>query len=831
MNQDGTFAEVILPLALPKLYTYSVPVEYLHAARSGSRVIVQFGRRKIYSAVIRHIHHIKPEGYDTKDILGLLDDKPIVSELQMKFWEWVADYYMCTVGEVYKAALPAGLKLESETKIVLARNAEELESFQFSDNEDLLVNILLDNEMLTISEVNKVLEVKDSLRIIKSLLDKGIISVFEQLKQAYKPKFETLLSLHKDYFDETRLKALFDQLSRAPKQLELLMHYVKITGLFAYHTKRGSTLPIRKKELLEQTNVSSQTLNTLIKKGIFVTTEQEIGRLDRTEDGLIGIKKLNEEQSSGLEKIEKYFTQKQVVLLHGVTSSGKTEIYIHLIQKELEKRKQVLYLLPEIALTSQIINRLKSVFGRKTGVYHSKFNDSERVEIWKSVENTGDDDSYQIILGVRSSVYLPFSNLGLIIIDEEHENTYKQFDPAPRYHARDTAIYLASFHKAKVLMGTATPSIESYFNAKSGKYGLVELKKRYSDMSLPGIVIADVRDAQRKHKMKSHFTSLLLENIDQALKNKEQVILFQNRRGFSYYLECQKCGWIPGCKHCDVKLTYHKRLGHLTCHYCGYFVVVPAVCQACGSPNLQTKGFGTEKIEEELPVFFPDTTIARLDLDSTRSKKAYETIFEDFETGKTDILIGTQMVSKGLDFDNVSVVGIINADSLLNFPDFRASERSYQLMAQVSGRAGRKNKTGKVIIQTMQPNHKVITDVIHNNYFSLYQREIAERQMFKYPPFYRLIRVTIKHKDPKQAMLGAKYLAKELKKTFKSRVLGPQEPLIPRIQMKYLQQIIIKIERDKIGKKAKSYILDALIQLKNHTDYRSVDYSIDVDPA
>ena len=826
MTKPACYIDVILPLPLPKLYTYGSGKHTAAELHQGSRVTVQFGKKKLYTALVYKVHNSPPESYETKDILSVLDDDPLVTPLQITFWQWLADYYMCTVGEVFKAALPSGLKLESETRIFPV-NDEELSGQTFTEQEELVIRVLKTQPFMNIRDIADAAGKTDVLSLIRDMLDKNLIKAEETLKENYRPKMAAYVRLAFDATDDKRLHSIFDSLEKAPKQLELLMSYISLSHILT----KGQIKEVIKGDLLKKSNVSASVLNELIKKNILEIHDKEIGRLQFDISGQNSPNELNEAQKNALAEIRLEFEKKEVVLLHGVTSSGKTEIYIHLIDEQIRQGKQVLYLLPEIALTAQIINRLKMVFGDKIGIYHSKFPDSERVEIWKNILGKGPaSGKYQVILGVRSSVFLPFSNLGLIIVDEEHENTYKQFDPAPRYNARDAAVVLAGLHHAKVLMGTATPSLESYYNAKTGKYGLVTISERYREMKLPEIRVVDVREARRKKRMQSHFTPQLLENIETALNNKEQVILFQNRRGFSPYLECETCGWVPHCKHCDVSLTYHKQHNQLICHYCGYTINNPHACEACGSASLQTRGFGTEKIEDEIALFFPDAAVARMDLDSTRTRKSYEKIIHEFETGKINILIGTQMVSKGLDFNHVRVVGILNADNMLNFPDFRAYERSYQLMAQVSGRAGRKYEQGKVIIQTSDPGNPIIKNVTENNYEEMYSGQLAERKEFSYPPFVRLMQVTVKHKKQTVVEQAAEALSRELRITLGKRVIGPEYPLVNRIQNWYLKSILLKLEKEKSILAFREHILNAILKVKSTDKFRSVQIVIDVDP-
>jgi primosomal protein N' (replication factor Y) len=658
-------------------------------------------------------------------------------------------------------------------------------------------------------------------------LDKKAVILEEKLRENYKPKTETYIKLNDSISTESQLSKAFDSLSRAQKQVHVLMSYIKLSGSFM----NKKTVDVKKTGLIEDSKSNSGIVKSLIEKNILAEYDKTVSRLNDSQEEQSKIKDLSDVQQIAHDEIKEQFTEKPIVLLHGVTSSGKTEIYIHLINEQLEKGKQVLYLLPEIALTAQIINRLKSVFGNRVGIYHSKFSDSERVEVYKNILEPSNSLKYDIILGVRSSLFLPYSNLGLIIVDEEHENTYKQYDPAPRYNARDSAAVLARMHNAKVLLGTATPSIESYFNAKAGKYGLVRLNTRFQNIQLPENQLVDILRAKKKKEMKSLFSPVLLDSIKESLAMGEQVILFQNRRGFAPYIECDMCGWIPQCTNCDVSLTYHRHKNELICHYCGYSIRSPKTCKACGNTAVQTRGFGTEKIEEEIKIFFSDIKVARMDLDSTRSKNAYHNIISNFETGKIDILIGTQMVSKGLDFDNVSLVGIMNADNMLNYPDFRAFERSYQLIAQVSGRAGRKNKQGKVIIQTGNPAHPILQFVLDNKFEEMYTSQLLERKNFKYPPFYKLIKISVRHKKQETVNQASHILGVNLRKVFGKRILGPEPPIISRVQNYYIQSIILKVERERSFQKAKQLLGDQITNLVTMDNFKSVHISIDVDPV
>lgn len=816
------FVEVILPLPLPGHFTYRVPYDLNGSLEIGQRVVVQFGRKKLYTALIYKIHEKVPQNYEVKYILSVLDSKPIVNSLQFKLWHWMANYYMCTVGEVMNAALPSSLKLASESKIIINPDFDGDVS-QLNEIEYTIAEALQNNSVLTLTEVSTITQQQKIIPLIKTLIEKGVVLLEEEIKQRYKPKKETFVKLTEQYLKEKELKNLLDSLEKkAPKQVELLM------GFLSMQPNINDNTEVKKSELINKTKSSHAIVASLAKKGVIHAFEKEVTRLVHYEKPVEGTPQLSDVQNEALNKIQNGFEEKDVVLLHGVTGSGKTEVYINLMQEAINNNKQVLYLLPEIALTTQIINRLRRFFGNKVTVYHSRFNQNERAEVWSKLNDA--DSELQIVLGARSAIFMPFSKLGLIIVDEEHENTFKQYNPAPRYNARDTAIFLAQLHKAKVLLGSATPAVESYFNATSNKYKLVELKQRYGNIQMPEILVVDIKEETKRKKMHSHFSSYMVEQITEALEKKEQIILFQNRRGFSHRIECEVCNWSPQCKNCDVTLTYHKYYNHLRCHYCGYTLNMPSKCSACGSPKVLLKGFGTEKIEDEIPIFFPKAKAARMDLDSTRSKHAYQRFINDFEDRKIDILIGTQMVTKGLDFDNVSIVGILNADNMLNFPDFRAFERSYQLMAQVSGRAGRKNKRGKVIIQSFNPYHAIIRNVIDNDYISMYKDQILERRNFKYPPYYRLVQLTLKHKDPQKLNISANNLAFALRKEFGKRILGPEFPMVSKIKNEYLKNILFKIEKGDKLLQMKQLLKEQLEEFSNKDENKGIRLIVDVDP-
>ncbi|MDR0970398.1 MAG: primosomal protein N' [Lentimicrobiaceae bacterium] len=820
------FADIVLPIPVKGTFTYRVPFELNTQIAVGQRAMVQFGKTKVMSGIVMRLHETPPPVVP-KYIMELLDYKPIVLPLQFDFWNWMSDYYMSHLGEVMQAALPSALKLSSESTVVLSENYK-LDAEILTDFEYLLVEALQIQPKLTINEVSKIVGFKKVMPLIKTMIEKKIVVMEEELSEKYKDKFERFVKLTTEYQEDEILHALMDKLSkRAYKQLELLLAFFALAG------SDFAKAEISANELIKKANASQAILNVLIKNNVFEVYNKKVSRLTSYKSiASVADIKLTETQQAAFDSIKQQLETKQQVLLHGVTSSGKTEIYIKLIQETIDRGKQVLYLLPEIALTTHIINRLKYYFGNKIGVYHSRYNAFERVETWQQVLNFDASrfTDRQIIVGSRSSVFLPFSNLGLIIVDEEHDSSYKQFDPAPRYHARDSAIILANIHNAKVLLGSATPSYESYFNALTGKYGLVTLSKRYGDVLMPDIEIVDLRNQVRRKMMQSHFSRPLIEQIKTTIEEKNQVILFQNRRGFSLHLECEQCNWIPQCKHCDVSMIYHKQQNMMRCHYCGYTTTVPTACPECHSSNIRMHGFGTEKVEEELKLIFPEVAIARLDLDTTRTKNGFHQILEDFEDQKTAVLVGTQMVTKGLDFDNVKLVGILNADNMLSFPDFRAFERSFQLMAQVSGRAGRKGKQGKVLIQTFQPNHLVLTEILQNQFVKLFEQQMVMRKKIHYPPFYRLIVIRLKHRDANVLNQVANHFASQLKPLFGQNLLGPEYPLVSRIKNLYIKQMLLKFERKYNPKQIKERVQQEIDLFKKQLDHKSVIIQIDVDP-
>lgn len=817
------FVDVILPLPLQASFTYALPPEMDGQVQIGCRVVVSFGRKKFYTGIVRNVHYLKPQEYEVKEVSAVLDEHPILVPLQFRFWEWLADYYLCTQGDVYKAALPSGLKLESETVVEYNPDFEAAEPL--SEREQKVLDLLAVEPEQTVTRLEKESGLKNILAVVKSLLEKDALFVKEELKRTYKPKTETRVRLTEAARNERRLHFFFDELQRrAPKQLDLLMKYIELSGCLGEREVRE----VSKAELLKRSGATPAVFSGLVDKGVFEVYQQEVGRLETVSQAVMSLNELNVHQQRAFDEIRASFRVKNVCLLHGVTSSGKTEIYIHLIDEAVRQGKQVLYLLPEIALTTQITERLKRVFGSRLGIYHSKFPDAERVEVWQKQLS---HEPYDIILGVRSSLFLPFQRLGLVIVDEEHENTYKQQDPAPRYHARNAAIVLASMCGAKTLLGTATPSVESWYNAtEGGKYALVELKERYKEIQLPEIIPVDIKELQRKKRMNGPFSPLLLQYVREALEQKEQVILFQNRRGFAPMIECHTCGWVPKCKNCDVSLTYHKGLNQLTCHYCGYTQPVPRQCPACEGVDLRNRGFGTEKIEDDVKAIFPEARVARMDLDTTRTRTAYERIIHDFQQGRTDILIGTQMVSKGLDFDHVSVVGILNADTMMNYPDFRAYERAFQLMAQVAGRAGRKNKRGRVVLQTKSIDHPIIPQVMHNDFEGMVAGQLAERQLFRYPPYYRLVYVYLKHRNEQLLDVMAQTMAAKLRAVFGARVLGPDKPPVARIQTLFIRKIVLKIETNAPMARARQLLVQVQQEMVAEDRFKSLIVYYDVDP-
>ncbi|MEC5142561.1 primosomal protein N' [Chitinophaga sp. 212800010-3] len=809
------YADVILPLALPKNYTYAVPENMAATLQVGSRVAVQLGKQKKYAGIVKAIHEQAPL-YKTKPLLDMLDANPIVYPTQLAFWNWIASYYMCTEGEVLNAALPAHLKLSSET-LLLFNDAFGDDFTSLDDDEYLIAEALHIRKELRIEEVQLILDKSEVYSVIKKLIEKKVLLVYEELKEVYKEKKESYVQLHAEYQQDEQLEALFNELGRAPKQMELLLAYLHLLKT------QGTVL---QQELLKKSGATTAQLKGLVDKGILWIEKRTVDRIPTGKvDAQIDFS-LSPAQETALAEVRRHFTEKQVTLLHGVTSSGKTQVYVKLMEECLATGKQVLYLLPEIGLTAQVIRRLQKHFGSSIGIYHSRFNNNERVEIWNKVKS----GEIRIILGARSSLLLPFRDLGLIILDEEHDTSYKQQDPAPRYHARDAAIYYAGLFKARVLLGSATPSLESYFNAQQGKYGLVELKERFGGIEMPAIEIVDIRKEMAEKTMDGHFTTALKDAISQNIADGKQVILFQNRRGYAPFLLCTTCGWIPHCKQCDVSLTYHRHQDKLHCHYCGTRYPYVHTCAACGSQTIEPKSFGTEKIEDDLQVIFPEARIARMDVDTVRNKDSHNKLIQLLEDRSIDILVGTQMVVKGLDFENVNLVGILSADNLLGFPDFRVNERAFQMMEQVSGRAGRKHGTGKVLIQANNTRHPILHYVMAHDYKAMYEAEIAERKEFGYPPFFRLLKLTIRHKDQMVAEQAARILASWLQPHIGAQLVGPAAPLVARVRNNYLQEMLIKLPREaKLIAHIKQVLQEFIIQLRAEKRFRTVAIIPDVD--
>ena len=809
------FIDLILPIPIQKTFTYSVTEDEANFLKKGMRVAVSFGKTKMYTGLVFNIHQMAPTLYDAKEIHQILDEEPLVNEQQLQHWSWISDYYMCSLGEVYRASLPSAFLLESETIII--KSDVPIDESILLDDEFLVYEALQHQSQLTLHQVAAILGKKKVMPIVNTLIQKSAISIQEEIYEQYKPKLVKYVRLHPDYSSDASLEKLLETLSKAKKQREAVLGFFQLLS---------SKKPIKAKDLEVKAAVSSSVLKSLVDKNIFEFYEIQIDRISFVGD-TNDLKQLNEFQQFALQEIKDSFQKKDVTLLHGITSSGKTEVYTKLIQEVLDSGKQVLFLLPEIALTTQIITRLQLYFGDQISVFHSKYSINERVEVWKNVlENKS---KARIILGARSSVFLPFSNLGLIVVDEEHETSYKQFEPSPRYNARDAAIVLAKIHKSKILLGSATPSLETSFNAAQNKYGLVPLNRRHGNVQLPKIELIDIKEKQRKKEMKGHFSDRMLLLIQEALEAKEQVILFQNRRGYSPVVECKTCGVSPECPNCDVTLTFHKFKHELRCHYCNYQRAMPNSCGACGSNTLDTKGFGTEQIEMELKTLFPDYTIGRMDLDTTRGKHGYQKIIGAFEAREIDVLVGTQMLSKGLDFENVSLVGILNADSMLNFPDFRAHERAYQMMVQVSGRAGRSKKQGNVAIQTFNPNHQILQQVSTTSYSAMYKEQLQERWQYKYPPYFRLIKITLKHRDYNKVDSGIDWLAKALQQSFGEFVLGPSAPAVSRIRNQYIKNLVIKIPPKQSLANTKNQILKIRNTFEAVKDFRPIRFIIDVD--
>ena len=822
MNEN--FAEVILPLPLYDRFTYRIPEEMLSDMKPGIRVIVQFGARKFYSGLVYSISDNAPDGIEIKSIEAVIDNNEVIFPANFEMWQWISEYYMAPFGDVMKAALPSALKLESSSTLYPGPVAE---SYPMTPEEEEILRRIREKPIPI-----KDLQMKSGsffpLRSLRRMIEENLISVEEEIDEKFHEKTRTVYRLNPLYEKEIPWDEMIASLKSARKQAGLMNHFKTLLQFGAFDGQKG----IAREILLEKGRFSDNIIRELVKKQILIQDEEILSRLTTDLPEQADINLLNDDQLEAIAQIRAQFIEKKPVLLHGVTASGKTEIYIHLIEEACRQGKQVLYLVPEIALTPQIVHRLRKIFGNRVLVYHSKMSDSERVEVWNQVleHSSGRKQEAQVVLGVRSAIFLPMTNPGLIIVDEEHENSYKQQDPSPRYNARDMAVVMGARLGIPVLLGSATPSFESFMNASMGKYGFVKLTKRHGTSKMPQIVIADIQDAYKRRRMKSMLTPELYNSMVTALENNEQIVLFQNRRGYSPYTECMDCGWIPMCKNCDVSLTYHKKSGWLTCHYCGYHVRMPSHCDRCNSTHIKTRGMGTEKVEDEIATLFPEARIARMDLDTTRSKHAFEKMIRQLESRKIDIVIGTQMVTKGLDIQHISLVGILNADNLLNFPDFRAHERAFQLMQQVSGRSGRRDKEGKVVIQTSQTGHKVINALTNQDYEKFFRESMAERKTFFYPPWYRLIRIIVKHRNQSNVDSGAQFLADLLRKNVQIRVLGPEYPLIGRIQLWYTKEIWMKFSRDRKGPELKENIREAMARVKSLPGNSGLVIHVDVDP-
>ncbi len=812
------FIDVILPIPVANDFTYSVSAAEAAFISPGMRVAVPFGKSKIYAAIVVQVHSQVPTIYEAKEIEHILDETPVVTPQQLKLWSWMANYYMCSKGEVMRAALPSAFLLESET-IIQRKEGVEINEIELKDDEFLIYEALQHHSLLKVQEVMDILGKRSVLPVIQRLLAKEVLSVKEEIYEQYKPKLVKFITINARYREEDNFNKLIESLSRAPKQKAIVLSYFMLEA--------SSAKAVGIKELQKHASASSAQLKALQEKVVFEIYTKQVDRVSFSGE-VNGTKTLNSDQKVAYESIRSCFETKDVCLLHGVTASGKTEIYVSFIEELLQTRKQALYLLPEIALTTQLIGRLQAYFGDKVAIFHSKYSVHERVEVWNNV--LAQSPKAQVVIGARSALLLPFQDLGLIIVDEEHETSFKQFDPAPRYQARDSAIVLAKLFKTKILLGSATPSLETMYNAKTNKYGYVALNKRHGNILMPEINLIDIKEKQRKKEMTGHFSDTLLRAITDTLSAGEQIILFQNRRGFSPILECTTCGHAPQCPNCDVSLTYHKYRNQLRCHYCSHHIAMQLKCMACGSSELTTKGFGTEQIEAELKELYPEHEIARMDSDTTRGKHSFEKIITAFEQEEIDILVGTQMLTKGLDFRNVSLVGILNADSMLNFPDFRAHERSYQLIAQVSGRAGRTEKQGKVLVQTYNPYHQILQQVSSNKFEQMYEEQLEDRHNFKYSPFYRLIRITVRHRDYQRIEESSDWLARGLSQVLPAgSVLGPETPAIARIRNQYRRNILIKISRKQSLTKVKEYIARVETSFKAVPQYRGVRLIIDVD--
>lgn len=821
-----TFAEVLLPVPIVGTFTYSVPEDLVADVKIGCRVIVSFGRKKFYTGIVVALTPIAPQGYEVKDIALVVDRQPVVRHPQLKLWTWMADYYLCTPGEVMRAAMPAGLKIESETFISPDPDYEERPDQRLNTREVVVMNYILGcDKKQPLDLIGKKTGFANIGPIINSLLEKGAVQISENLVERYRSKKETYVRLTAEKGDNAALHAAFDSVRSGGMQEKALLALLELSAFMRKDTTE--LIEVTRAELLERSGVTTAVIAAMAKKGIVEVYKKEISRFSYS--GLVTgeLPVLSDPQSAALDRIHKSWFEKDITLLHGVTSSGKTEIYIHLIDYVLKNGRQALYLVPEIALTTQLTRRLQKVFGEKVVIYHSKFSDNDRVDIWKKLLATSEPC---VVIGARSAVFLPFASLGLVIVDEEHESAYKQQDPAPRYNGRDAAIVLASMHGAKTLLGSATPAIDTYYKALNGRFGLVELKERYEGLKLPQMQIVDMATARKRGEVDGAFSMLTRRLVNESLQRGEQSILFINRRGYAPVARCKLCGYVPKCEKCDVSLTYHRHSDKLICHYCGTPYSVPDVCPACKEPGIEVLGYGSERVEEEIDSLFPTASIARMDLDTTRSKDGYENIIDNFSKGKSQILVGTQMVTKGLDFGRVSVVGVINADSIVNFPDFRSSERAFNMIEQVAGRAGRKSDNGVVAIQTYNPSHPLFDYLVRHDYEGHYKREISEREQYNYPPFVRIIYVYIKHKDPTAVSTIAFEFASRLRTLLGNRVSGPDEPYVSRIQTLYIRRIMLKIETQASISKVKSLLNDIRIEMTNNRMLSGALLYYDVDP-
>lgn len=820
------YAEIILPLPVWGTFTYGVPAEMEDLLQTGSRVMVQFGRKKYYTGIVSHIHNDPPE-YAVKEIAAISDAAPVIRYPQLNLWRWISEYYLCTIGEVMKAAVPSGLKPESETFVSLNEDFDMPEDMTISDKQATIMSLLQHNGRMRISDIQDELRMTSATRLIGSLIEADILHIDERVVERYRPRRETFVMLNIERGDKEKLRMFFEQVKRSQRQEKLLVSFLDKSGWL--HPTDALRDVTRADLLAAAGETSPAIIKAMQEKGIFIVEKRSVNRFNpRSDDHEPLLSPLTDAQSQAYDGILSLFKENKPVLLHGVTGSGKTEIYTHLMAASLRDGNQVLYLVPEISLTTQLTDRLRKVFGSRLLVYHSKFSDNERVDIWKRMIDSSEP---LIILGARSSVFLPFAHLGLVIVDEEHESSFKQYDPAPRYNARDTAMVLAGMHGAKVLLGSATPAIETYYKATTGKFGLVTLSERYQGAELPEVQLVDMR-RQRKEKLTKGILSLpLRQEMRQALDSGKQCIVFQNRRGFAPMVVCQECGWVPKCENCDVSMVYHKNTNMLRCHYCGYSHVLPSVCPACGQNSIHTFGYGTERIAEEVQEAFPDKKVSRMDLDTTRNKDACQQIIEDFAANGTDILVGTQMVSKGLDFENVTVVGVANADTLLNFPDFRSNERAFNMLEQVSGRAGRRHDKGMVTIQTTRPDDGVLEYVRNHDYTGFYNSEIRERHDHAYPPFTKVINIYLKNKDARVCDRIAVRYAQELRRVFGARVLGPEKPFVSRVALWYIQGIMLKVEANASMKKVKELLRQIYESISYIPEMKSTVLYYDVDPV